>query len=192
MSGRAGAGRQSGEQIVELVAGRDSGERNVELEGGRNKVAARLRRFAACAALLAALPLHAQQSPVGLWETIGDDDGKPKAHVRIVETDGELRATVEAILEPEKRDAVCDRCTDERRGRPVMGLTIVSGMRRDGDAYTGGSILDPKNGKVYSCRMRLAEDGKQLEVRGFLGISLLGRSQTWNRLESPPPVSPSN
>ena len=152
----------------------------------------RLRAAAARAPLLlpplllllaAALPAPAQQSAAGLWETIGDDDGKPKAHVRIVETDGELRGTVEKILEPDKRDAVCDKCTDERRGRPVLGLTIVSGMRRDGEYYRGGRILDPDNGKVYSCRMRVAEDGRHLEVRGFLGFSLLGRTQTWNRLE---------
>jgi uncharacterized protein (DUF2147 family) len=126
---------------------------------------------------------RAPDSPVGLWETISDVDGKPKGHIRIREAEGELRGTVEAILDPAKRDKRCESCSDERRDQPVLGMTVVNGMHRDGDHYGGGRILDPDNGKVYSCKMTLVDGGKHLQVRGFIGFSLLGRTQTWNRLE---------
>jgi uncharacterized protein (DUF2147 family) len=150
------------------------------------------RRWPLRAALLAAALLsaslgggtaRAQQGPVGLWESVSDVDGKPKAHIRIREIDGELRGVVEAILDPRKRGAICDKCTDERRNQPVLGLTIITGMHRESEAYTGGRILDPDDGNVYSCRITVIDGGRRLQVRGFLGFSLFGRSQTWNRLE---------
>jgi uncharacterized protein (DUF2147 family) len=151
-------------------------------------IASRLRRrMLAAAAGWALLPprwARAQTAgPVGLWETISDVDGRPKGHIRIREVDGELRGTVEAILDPQKRDKVCDQCEDQRHNLPVLGLTVLEGMRADGDHYAGGHILDPDNGRVYSCRMSVVDGGKHLQVRGYLGISLLGRTQTWNRLE---------
>ena len=142
-----------------------------------------LVRAAACLALLA-LPAWAQQaSPAGLWETISDIDGKPKGHVRIREVDGELQGSIEAILDPAKRDKLCDLCEDRRHNQPVLGLTILEGMRAEGERYGGGHILDPDTGRIYRCRMTLVDGGRHLEVRGFIGISLLGRTQTWNRLE---------
>jgi uncharacterized protein (DUF2147 family) len=133
--------------------------------------------------LLPAFAARAQQSPIGLWETISDVDGRPKGHIRIREVQGELRGTVEEIVDPKKRDDVCDQCSDERHNLRVLGLTILTGMRPDGDGYAGGSILDPDNGKVYSCKLAVVDGGKHLAVRGFIGFSLLGRTQTWNRLE---------
>lgn len=169
----------------------------VAAAAGPRRSAGRLpgRRVAAVAllGLAALLPLQralAQtpapapaQGPAGLWETISDVDGKPKGHVRIREIDGELRGTIEAILDPAKRDKSCDKCADQRHNQPVLGLTILEGMRADGDHYSGGHILDPDNGSVYSCRIKVVDGGRKLEVRGFIGISLLGRTQTWNRLE---------
>jgi uncharacterized protein (DUF2147 family) len=78
---------------------------------------------------------------------------------------------------------VCDQCTDERRNQPVLGLTVLTGLRRDGERYTGGRILDPDTGIVYSCRMILVDGGQRLEVRGYIGWSLFGRTQSWRRLE---------
>jgi uncharacterized protein (DUF2147 family) len=141
---------------------------------------------AALAATLAFAPAALAQnlgSPVGLWKTIDDDTKEPKSLVRIVEKDGVLSGRVEKILTAGKADARCDQCTDERKDQPVQGMTIISGMKRAGEQWENGSILDPNNGKVYSSRMKLLDGGRKLEVRGFVGVSLFGRSQTWIREE---------
>jgi uncharacterized protein (DUF2147 family) len=93
---------------------------------------------------------------------------------------GLLFGRVETLVDP---DAVkiCDKCSDERKGQAVTGMVVVRRMKKDGDEYTGGDILDPKNGSVYRCKMRLVDQGRKLSVRGYLGFSLFGRSQTWVR-----------
>lgn len=121
-------------------------------------------------------------TPVGLWKSVDDESGKPKSLIRIVERDGVLSGHVERIL-TDKPDAVCDKCADERRGQPVRGMTIITGMKRAGEQWEGGKILDPANGKVYSSLIRLIDAGRKLEVRGYVGAPLFGRSQTWLREE---------
>ncbi|SPE30562.1 conserved exported hypothetical protein [Burkholderiales bacterium] len=143
-----------------------------------------LRTGALALVLTLALPLAAQElTPAGLWQSVSDVDGKPKALVRIHEVQGEFVGVIEQVLNPEKRDALCKDCPGERHNQPVMGLTIITGVHRDGEHFGGGQILDPDNGKVYSCKLTLVDGGKRLEVRGFLGFSLFGRSQTWLRQE---------
>jgi len=144
-------------------------------------------RSAAAGALLAGLlaPLPAAwaqslDSPVGLWQNIDDETKQPKALIRIVDQGGTLVGRIEKIL-TDKPDAVCEACTDERKGRPVQGMTILTGLKKDGDAWTGGEILDPNNGKVYRARVTLADGGRKLDVRGFIGFAVLGRTQTWLR-----------
>jgi uncharacterized protein (DUF2147 family) len=138
----------------------------------------------AMGALLAALPLAAQElTPAGLWLTVSDDDGKPKSLVRIREVQGEFVGVVEQVLNPEKRNSLCADCPGERHNQPVLGLTILTGVHRDGDHFGGGQILDPNNGKLYSCKLTPIDGGKRMEVRGFLGFSLFGRTQTWERQE---------
>jgi len=88
---------------------------------------------------------------------------------------------VEASLNPQTAGRVCDKCKDERKGQPIVGMVIVRGIRKAGDEFGGGEILDPDTGTVYRCKMRLIENGARLLVRGYIGISLLGRSQTWTR-----------
>jgi uncharacterized protein (DUF2147 family) len=88
------------------------------------------------------------------------------------------------IVDPVKAKGVCFACGDDRKDKPAMGLEIIRGLRRDGDAWDGGAILDPENGKVYSCSARLAGGGNKLLLRGYIGISLLGRTQTWLRAPS--------
>lgn len=148
-----------------------------------------LRRTASAALLVATTLLLAGgaaaqnlASPIGLWKTVDDETKQPKSLVRIVEKDGELVGRVEKIL-TDRTDARCDRCTDERKDQPVQGMTIVTGMKPDGDLWDGGSILDPNNGKVYRSRMKLLEGGRKLEVRGYIGAPLFGRSQVWLREE---------
>ena len=123
-------------------------------------------------------------SPVGLWKTIDDKTGKPRSLIRIHESNGVYSAVVEkGLREGDTGDAVCDKCTDERKDQKIIGMTIAKSLTEKNGIYQGGQILDPENGKTYKCKMKLDETGNKLEVRGFVGISLLGRSQTWLREE---------
>jgi uncharacterized protein (DUF2147 family) len=126
---------------------------------------------------------QASESPVGLWRTIDDKTGKEKSLIRIVETNGELHATIEKLFrEPhEEPNPNCDKCPGERKNKPVIGMTIMTGLKKAGSEFDGGEILDPANGKIYRCKMWTAEGGKKLNVRGFIGVSLLGRTQVWIR-----------
>jgi uncharacterized protein (DUF2147 family) len=126
----------------------------------------------------------AAASPAGLWRTIDDNTGKPSALVRIVVRDGVASGMVERDLDPAaKPDDACQACTDERKGQRIVGLPIIRNLRPEGERWGGGDILDPDNGKVYSARIKLIDGGRKLEVRGFLGVSLLGRTQVWERVE---------
>lgn len=122
----------------------------------------------------------------GVWQTTDDKTGKPRSLVRIVETAGEYSAIVEkGLLATDTGDAVCDKCTDERKGQKIIGMTIAKHLKQstNSNVYDSGEILDPENGKTYKCKMTLSANGNALEVRGFIGFSLLGRSQTWKRVE---------
>lgn len=124
-------------------------------------------------------------SPVGLWKTIDDKSGKPKSLVRIADVGGELRGTVEKLFREPSEDPnpKCDKCTDERKDKPVIGMTIITGMKADGDHFAGGQILDPNNGKIYKSKMEVEDKGRKLKVRGYIGVPVLGRSQVWVREE---------
>jgi uncharacterized protein (DUF2147 family) len=140
--------------------------------------------LAAAATLLHAAAL-AQTTPAGLWKTIDDDGKTEKSLVRIVDSNGVLSGKIEKVLDPTaKADAVCDQCTDERKDKPIVGLTILRNLKRgDGEWWEGGDIVDPKNGKLYKARVRTTEGGKKLEMRGYVGMPMLGRTQTWIRVE---------
>ena len=126
----------------------------------------------------------ADSTPAGLWKTIDDTTNKPRSLIRITEQNGVYSAVVEkGLLETDTGDKVCDKCTDERKGQKIIGMTIAKGLKKNGNKYDGGEILDPDNGKVYKCKMTLDESGNNLEVRGYIGISLIGRSQIWHRVE---------
>lgn len=140
------------------------------------------------ALLLFASPLAAfaqANSPVGHWRTIDDKTGKVKSVVEIYETsNGTLAGKVLEVLNSEKGpNPLCDACKGDRHNKPVEGMVITWGLKQDGGTWGGGKILDPNNGKIYSAKMTPVDGGKKLEVRGYLGFSLLGRSQTWLRVE---------
>lgn len=140
----------------------------------------------AAAALLAAAPAFAQDpSPIGLWKNIDDVSGKPKALIRITEENGVVQGKIEKLFRAagEDQNPVCDKCTDARKNQPILGMVFMSGLKKDGSEYNGGEILDPDNGKVYKSKLKVADGGKKLEVRGYIGVPLLGRSQTWLRQE---------
>jgi len=140
-------------------------------------------RNAALALVLAAAAgaAAAQATPVGLWKTIDDETKQEKSYVRITEANGALTGRIEKLLDPARQDAKCEKCTDERKDKPVTGMTILRNAKANGDAWEGGDILDPNNGKVYRVRLKPEEGGRQLEVRGYIGPFY--RNQHWIRVE---------
>lgn len=126
-------------------------------------------------------PAADTSSPIGLWKTFDDRTGSARAIVRIYEQDGRLFGNIERSFTPGSERRVCAVCTDERKGQPIIGLLIIRNMKRTNDGYAGGDILDPESGSVYRCKFHLEQGGDKLVVRGFIGISLLGRTQTWER-----------
>ena len=127
----------------------------------------------------------AQRTPVGLWKSIDDETQAEKSQVRISDAGGVLTGKIEKIAEAGKQDSKCEKCTDERKDKPVLGMLIIRNAKADADKehWEGGDILDPTNGKVYKLRLKPVDGGKKLEVRGFIGVALLGRTQTWLRVE---------
>jgi uncharacterized protein (DUF2147 family) len=132
---------------------------------------------------LAAGTAFAQATPVGLWKTIDDETKQEKSHVRITEAGGVLSGKIEKVLDPNKQDSKCDKCTDARKDQPVLGMAIIDGVKKSADDpyWDGGHILDPNNGKIYKVRLTPKDGGKSLEVRGFIGPFF--RNQTWVRVE---------
>ena len=144
------------------------------------------RAFAAVALSLGVSVVWAQATPVGVWKTIDDDGKTEKSVVRIVDAGGQLNGRIETLFDASKKDSVCDKCSDERKDKRIVGLTILRNVSKDHDdqsLWTGGDILDPNNGKVYKVRLRPIEEGRKLEVRGYVGMPMLGRTQTWIRVE---------
>lgn len=125
---------------------------------------------------------HAQ-SPVGIWKTIDDKSGKEKGYVKIYEAEnGKLQGDVVKILTPGHENIQCTQCEGDRKNKPVMGMTIMWGLEKNGDEWTDGHIIDTNSGKQYKCYIKL-KGNDRLEVRGYLGFALLGRTQVWERIE---------
>ena len=122
---------------------------------------------------------RADEAIVGTWKTIDDETRQPKALVQITDNGGEYQGRIVKLFH--NPDARCAQCDGDRKAKPLQGMPILWGLKKSGDSYEGGKILDPKKGKIYSSKAKLQDGGKKLEVRGFLGVSLLGRTQTWER-----------
>ena len=144
-------------------------------------------RIAAIAALgFSALTASAQVTPVGLWKTISDKDGSITSEVRVVDNGGVLSGRIEKTYRADvKADAKCDLCKDDRKDQPIIGLEIIRGLTKTAgkDVWEGGTVVDPDNGTVYKLKMTPIDGGKKLEVRGFVGFSVFGRTQTWIRAQ---------
>ena len=130
-----------------------------------------------------ALPAVAQMSPVGHWHTLDEKTNAVKWQIQITESGGVVSGKIEKLLRKDaKQDAVCDECSDDRKGKPLLGLEIIRGAKKaaDKNVWEDGKILDPENGKNYTLRLTPIEGGKKLEVRGSIGP--FGRTQTWVRV----------
>ena len=128
----------------------------------------------------------AQSTPAGLWRTIDDDGKTEKSTVRITNTGGTYSAKVEKISNPAKVDEKCVDCSGAAKDQPILGLTILWDVKQDPEEpglFDGGMILDPTNGRTYKVRLKPIEGGKKLEVRGYVGSPMFGRTQTWIRAE---------
>ena len=118
-----------------------------------------------------------------MWRTIDDKTHKTRGLVRLFEKDGAIYGKIEASFDPKEAREVCEKCDGDRRNKPVIGLVFLRDMKKRGAEYSGGDILDPDTGWIYRCKMSLEEGGRKLNVRGYLGLALVGRTQTWIREE---------
>jgi uncharacterized protein (DUF2147 family) len=135
--------------------------------------------------MLLACPSAAYQetTPIGLWKTIDDNTHQPRALIRLFEHDGEIYGKIEASFDPKEAHELCGKCGGDRKNKPVVGMVVLRHMKKEGNEYSGGDIVDPETGWVYRCKFMLEDGGKKLTIRGYLGFSLFGRSQTWYRVE---------
>ena len=136
--------------------------------------------------IFVAATLFAQDlSPIGKWKTIDDETGEAKSIISVWKQDGKLFGTIESLfLEPdEDPNPLCDECKGDLYNKPVIGMTILNNLKQDGNEWNGGTIMDPDNGKTYKCKIEVIENGSKLMVRGFIGFSLLGRTQYWLKAE---------
>jgi uncharacterized protein (DUF2147 family) len=145
-----------------------------------------------------AAPAPGEPSAIGLWEQVDEKTGQAESWFRIVEKDGVYTGTIVKMFskpgEPPPESFRCTKCEGAEKDAPVLGLALIKGMKRKGLTYEDGTIMDPRDGTVYRSLMNLSPDGKKLEVRGYVGYAVFGRSQTWNRLPDnamdPPRAAP--
>ncbi|WP_348797230.1 DUF2147 domain-containing protein [Flavobacterium adhaerens] len=123
------------------------------------------------------------QTVLGKWKTIDDETGQAKSIVEIYEKSGKIYGKIIDIVNVEKRKALCTKCSGDDKNAPILGLIVIKGLVKDGDEYNGGRILDPVNGEEYKCLIAL-EGKDKLKVRGFVGFSLIGRTQYWYRVKN--------
>jgi uncharacterized protein (DUF2147 family) len=149
----------------------------------------RVKHVMGLAALLSLMvgshAVGADMSPIGLWQAVDPDTKQPTGWFAVTEDNGVYDGTlVKMFLQPgQDPNVVCDKCRDDRHDQPWLGIQIIRGMKPDGDnKYDGGTILDPRDGQVYDAMMTVTPDGQTLVVRGYLGISFLGRNEYWTRL----------
>lgn len=121
------------------------------------------------------------QEVTGKWRTIDDDTKEPKSVVEVYKKGEQVYGKIINILNSKKENAVCKECSGDLRNRPILGMTILENMKKDGDVYEGGTILNPSTGKIYKCRLKLTENPNILEVRGY--VAMFYKTQYWERIQ---------
>lgn len=130
--------------------------------------------------LLLSVVIHSQ-SITGKWKTIDDETGKERSIVEIYESEGKIYAKIVKLLEKSEENRVCEKCKGANKNKPLKGLIVIDGLKKDRNEWNGAKILDPKTGNEYKCYITL-EEANKLKVRGYLGFALLGRTQYWYRV----------
>jgi uncharacterized protein (DUF2147 family) len=148
----------------------------------------RLRVASLAVALCCPATALAGPSPVGYWTTIDDDGKTPSSIVQIFARGKKLYGKIVHLINPREKDPVCTECDGARKNKRILGMEILRDFQEDDDEWSGGYILDPRNGTEYKCYLELQDGGKRLKVRGYVGIALLGRTQYWQK--APPPAAP--
>ncbi len=122
------------------------------------------------------------QAIFGTWNSRNGDTGKIDSVIEVYEQNGKAFAKIIAIKNPDKKNAICDLCEGKNKNKLILGLNILTGLEEDGDEWSGGKILDPRNGKVYKCYIKL-EGANKLKIRGYIGFALIGKTAYWERAE---------
>lgn len=140
-----------------------------------------LKHFLVLFLFLIGLQVQAQDV-FGTWKTIDDVTGEAKSIVEIYNENGKVYGKIKEILDPTApENATCQNCPGEDAEAPILGLVFIKGLTKDGDEYNDGQILDPESGNLYKCYIALESQNK-LKVRGYIGFSILGRTQYWYRV----------
>lgn len=132
--------------------------------------------------LLCTLSCASAQTIFGKWNSFDEQTNKKESVIEVYEKDGKAYAKIVEILDPERKTATCIECKGDRKDQPILGMDILTGLKKKKDEWSGGKILDPKNGKEYKCYIKLL-DNNTLKLRGYIGISLLGRTAIWKRAQ---------
>jgi uncharacterized protein (DUF2147 family) len=140
-------------------------------------------------ALLIPRPAYATESPVGYWTTIDDDGKTPSSVIQVFPKGKKLFGKIVQLINPREKDPKCTACKGDRKNQRIIGMEILRDFEQDDDEWSGGYILDPREGKEYNCYLEVIEGGKRLKVRGYVGIALLGRTQYWQKSEAPKQVA---
>lgn len=123
------------------------------------------------------------QTVLGKWKTVDDETGQAKSIVEVYEKGGKVYGKVVEILRAEHKKDICSKCEGADKNKPILGMIIINGLEKDDAEYNGGTILDPQNGKKYKCYITL-ESPDKLKLRGYIGLSIMGRTQYWTRVRN--------
>jgi len=134
------------------------------------------------ALLLVAITSVQSQSILGKWKSINEETNKDESVIEIYQEKGVFYGKIIELLDPKSKGAICQNCNGNNKNKPIKGLVIINGLKKDGDEWSGGKVLDPKNGKEYKCYITL-KDNDTMKLRGYVGFSVFGRTAYWHKVK---------